>query len=222
MNYVLIGVAVALFLGFAVGYYKGLLGMLVWCQIKKRSFIKYSDAMVCAIPLGYTFGRLGNFLNGELYGRITKMPWGMIFPDADRFSTSIEWVKEFAAQVGMEVGKGALVNLPRHPSQLYESFFEGIVLFAILWFLRKKKPFHGFLSGMYLAGYGFFRFFLEYFRMPDSDLGFRIASDPTASISQNTSLLNISTGQILCFLMIVAGVGIIVGAGIYAKAKREK
>ena len=134
----------------------------------------------------------------------------------------IEWVKEFAAQVGMEVGKGALVNLPRHPSQLYEAFFEGIVLFAILWFLRKKKPFHGFLSGMYLAGYGFFRFFLEYFRMPDSDLGFRIASDPTASISQNTSLLNISTGQILCFLMIVAGVGIIVGAGIYAKAKREK
>ena len=150
------------------------------------------------------------------------MPWGMVFPDAERFSTSIDWVKDFVASVGMEVGKGALVNLPRHPSQLYESFFEGIVLFAILWFLRKKKPFHGFLSGMYLAGYGFFRFFLEYFRMPDSDLGFRIASDPAASISQNTSLLNISTGQILCALMIVAGCSIIAGAGIWAKRAKGK
>ena len=204
--------------GGAIG---GTLGMWVWCKIHKRPYLQWTDAMCTAIPIGYTFGRVGNFLNGELYGRITKMPWGMIFPDAERFSTSIDWVKDFAASVGMEVGKGALVNLPRHPSQLYEAFFEGIVLFLILWALRKKKPFDGFLSGMYLAGYGFFRFFLEYFRMPDSDLGFRIASDPSASISQNTSLLNISTGQILCFLMVLAGAGIIAGAGIWAKRKSE-
>ena len=205
--------------GGAIG---GTLGMWVWCKIHKRPYLQWTDAMCAAIPIGYTFGRIGNFLNGELYGRITKMPWGMIFPDAERFSTSIDWVRNFAEQVGMTAQAGALINLPRHPSQLYEAFFEGIILFAILWFLRKKKPFDGFLSGLYLAGYGFFRFFLEYFRMPDSDLGFRLASDPSASISQNTSLLNISTGQILCFLMILAGVGIIVGAGLCAKAKRAK
>ena len=205
--------------GGAVG---GTLGMWVWCKIHKRPYLQWTDAMCTAIPIGYTFGRVGNFLNGELYGRITQMPWGMVFPDADRFSTSIEWVQEFAAKVGMTLDNNALANLPRHPSQLYEAFFEGIVLFAILWFLRKKKPFDGFLSGLYLAGYGFFRFFLEYFRMPDADLGFRISSDPSASISQNTSLLNISTGQILCALMIVAGVGIIVGAGIASKKREAK
>ena len=205
--------------GGAIG---GTLGMLVWCKIHKRPFFQWADAMCTAIPLGYTFGRIGNFLNGELYGRITKMPWGMIFPDAERFSTSIEWVKKFAAEIGMSVEQGALINLPRHPSQLYESFFEGIFLFAILWLLRKKKPFHGFLSGMYLAGYGAIRFVLEYFRMPDSDLGFRIALDPAASISQNTSLLNISTGQILCALMILAGTGIIVGCAVFQKVKGGK
>ena len=203
--------------GGAIG---GAIGMIVWCKIHKRSFLQWSDAMCTAIPLGYTFGRIGNFLNGELYGRITKMPWGMIFPDAEKFSPSIEWVKNFAADIGMSVEQNLMVNLPRHPSQLYESFFEGIVLFALLWFLRKKKPFNGFLTGMYLAGYGAIRFCLEYFRMPDSDLGFRISSDPAASISQNTSLLNISTGQILCALMILAGIAVIVGSGI--KAKKEK
>ncbi|MCR5045839.1 MAG: prolipoprotein diacylglyceryl transferase [Treponema sp.] len=205
--------------GGAIG---GTFGMWVWCKMRKRPYLKWTDAMCTAIPLGYTFGRIGNFLNGELYGRITKMPWGMVFPDAERFSSSIEWVKNFAADIGMEILPNTLVNLPRHPSQLYESFFEGIVLFAILWFLRKKKPFDGFLSGLYLAGYGVFRFALEYFRMPDSDLGFRISSDPAASISQNTSLLNISTGQILCFLMILAGSGIIIGAGIASKLKKQK
>ncbi len=205
--------------GGAIG---GTLGMWVWCKIHKRPYLQWTDAMCTAIPLGYTFGRIGNFLNGELYGRITKMPWGMTFPDAERFSPSIEWVQKFAADIGMKIEQNALVNLPRHPSQLYESFFEGLVLFAILWLLRKKKPFDGFLSGLYLALYGAFRFVLEYFRMPDSDLGFRISSDPAASISQNTSLLNISTGQILCALMILAGTGIIVGAGIWTKRKRAQ
>ncbi len=205
--------------GGAIG---GAIGMIVWCKIHKRSFLQWSDAMCTAIPLGYTFGRIGNFLNGELYGRITKMPWGMIFPDAEKFSPSIEWVKNFAADIGMSVEQNLMVNLPRHPSQLYESFFEGIALFALLWFLRKKKPFDGFLTGMYLAGYGAIRFCLEYFRMPDSDLGFRISSDPAASISQNTSLLNISTGQILCALMILAGTGVIVGSAAKEKVKGGK
>ena len=79
------------------GFAGGLFGMLLWCKIKKRSFLKYSDAMVCAIPLGYTFGRLGNFLNGELFGRITTKPWGIIFRDAERFSSTLPWVQDFAA-----------------------------------------------------------------------------------------------------------------------------
>ncbi len=187
------------------GVIGGTLGLIIWCTKHKRKFRRWADAMSIAIPCGYTFGRIGNFLNGELYGRITKMPWGMVFPQADRFS-AFPWVKEFAANIGMEIPATGLVNLPRHPSQLYEAFFEGIVVFAILWLLRNKKHFDGFFASAYLVLYGTFRFFIEYFRMPDADLGFRIAADKTASIYTNTSLLNISTGQILCLVMIAAGI----------------
>ena len=76
------------------GFIGGLIGMIVWCVIHKRPVWKWIDAMVVAIPLGYTFGRLGNFMNGELYGRITTVPWGMVFPRAERFSYSINWVQE--------------------------------------------------------------------------------------------------------------------------------
>ena len=184
----------------------GFLGMVVWCKFKKRSLLKYCDAMVCAIPLGYTFGRLGNFLNGELYGRITTMPWGIVFPDAERFSSNLSWVQNFAAKIGMNITASGLVNLPRHPSQLYEAFFEGIVLWLIIWFVRKHKKFDGMLAAIYSGGYGIFRFFIEYFREPDADLGYRIAKDANAPIYTTTSLLNISTGQILCILMMVFAV----------------
>ena len=188
------------------GFIGGLTGMIVWCIKHKQSFAKWSDAMVCAIPLGYTFGRLGNFLNGELYGRITTMPWGMIFPGAERFSSKLPWVKEFAESVGIEVVSGRLVNLPRHPSQLYEAVLEGVVLWAIIWLCRKHKKFDGTLGCIYTGGYGLFRFIIEYFREPDADLGYRIAKDASAPIYTNTSLLNFSTGQILCFLMILGSV----------------
>ncbi|SEQ62689.1 phosphatidylglycerol:prolipoprotein diacylglycerol transferase [Treponema bryantii] len=188
------------------GFVGGFLGMVVWCKFKKRSLLKYCDAMVCAIPLGYTFGRLGNFLNGELYGRITTMPWGIVFPDAERFSSNLSWVQNFAAKIGMNITASGLVNLPRHPSQLYEAFFEGIVLWIIIWFVRKHKKFDGMLAAIYSGGYGIFRFFIEYFREPDADLGYRIAKDANAPIYTTTSLLNISTGQILCILMMVFAV----------------
>lgn len=199
------------------GFIGGFLGMVFWCARHKRPILKWIDAMGTAIPLGYTFGRLGNFLNGELYGRITAMPWGVVFPGAQKFSVSIPWVKDFTDKIGMEV-TGALVNLPRHPSQLYEAFFEGIVLFAIIWFLRKKKPFDGFSTMLYTSGYGVFRFFIEYFREPDADIGYRIAKDSSAPIYMNTSLLNISTGQVFCLVMIAAGLGI----GLYAWLKHKK
>ena len=201
------------------GFIGGLLGMIFWCWRHKVSFFKWSDAMVTAIPLGYTFGRIGNFMNGELYGRITTAPWGMVFPYAEKFSSSLPWVREFMQKIGMEANT-ALVNLPRHPSQLYEAFFEGLVLFSIIWLLHKKKPFDGFSGGIYTAGYGIFRFFIEYFREPDADIGYRIAADTNAPIYMNTSLLNISTGQILCFLMILGGIGVAT-AGWILKRKVE-
>lgn len=191
------------------GFIGGLAGTVLWCRLHKKPFFKWADAMAVAIPLGYTFGRIGNFLNGELYGRITAVPWGVVFPRAKRFSASLEWVQEFAASAGMTLDGSKLVNLPRHPSQLYESLFEGVFLFAVLWNLRKKKPFDGFLAGCYTAGYGIVRFFIEYFREPDADIGYRIAKDGSAAIYTNSSLLNISTGQILCFLMTVFGLSLI-------------
>lgn len=204
------------------GFIGGLIGMIVWCVTHKRPVWKWIDAMVVAIPLGYTFGRLGNFMNGELYGRITTVSWGMVFPRAERFSYSINWVQDFAAACGMTVAEGTkLVNLPRHPSQLYEALFEGLLLWTVLWTLRKHKPFDGFLAGCYTIGYGLVRFVIEYFREPDADLGYRISRDGSDAIYINTSLLNISTGQILCFLMILGGIGIITTLAILNRKKAK-
>ena len=98
-----------------------------------------------AVPLGYTFGRIGNFLNGELFGRATTAAWGMYFPlDPSR-------------QL-------------RHPSQLYEALGEGLLCFCILWSLRRRPALRGALLGLYLIGYGLVRFGIEYFRQPDAHL----------------------------------------------------
>ena len=121
------------------GVVGGLVGMIIWCLWKKKPIFQWMDAMAVAIPAGYTWGRIGNFLNGELYGRITKMPWGIVFPDAPKFSTSIPWVREFAESINMPIPvNSVLINLPRQPSQLYEAFFEGIVLFLLLWLYRSS------------------------------------------------------------------------------------
>lgn len=201
------------------GFIGGFLGMIVWCLTHKKPLWKWIDAMVVAIPLGYTFGRLGNFFNGELYGRITTMPWGIVFPAAERFSSGLQWVQDFAQKIGMDISSKNLVNLPRHPSQLYEAFFEGLVIFLILWFSRKHKKFDGQMGMMYTFFYGLFRFVIEYFREPDADLGYRIGADTSAPIYTNTSLLNFSTGQILCFLMIA---GSIIGSVIFIIINKKK
>lgn len=197
------------------------IGALIWCLRHKKPLLKWLDAIVVCIPLGYTFGRIGNFINGELYGRITTAPWGMIFPDAKFFSSSLPWVKEFAAQAGVTISE-IFVNLPRHPSQLYEAFFEGIVLWFILWFTRKHKPFTGFSTSLYLIGYGVMRFFIEYFRQPDDGLGFRIKTAENAATYLNDSLLNISTGQILCLIMILCGIAFLIVGQIYNKKISSK
>ncbi len=166
-----------------MSYHGGAIGVMlaVWLYTKSQGkpFLKTIDLFIVAIPLGYTFGRLGNFINGELYGRITAAPVGMYFPMAPGDSL-------------------------RHPSQLYEAFFEGIFLFAVLWMIRKKAPYPGFLSGIYLLGYGIVRFFIEFYREPDAHLGF--------------VFMQLSMGQILCLAMIAAGIAVMmIGKGIAGK-----
>ncbi len=152
-----------------MSYHGGVIGVVImtvlFCRRRKFDFWKFADLISPAIPLGYTFGRIGNFTNGELFGRVTSVPWGMYFPlDAT----------------------GSL----RHPSQLYEAFFEGIFLFAALWAIRKKAPFDGALLAFYIFGYGLVRFMVEFFREPDYMVG------------------PISIGQFLCLLMMAGGGGL--------------
>jgi phosphatidylglycerol:prolipoprotein diacylglycerol transferase len=183
-----------------------LLAVLIYLKKKKLCIREITDMVATGIALGYTFGRLGNFINAELYGRVTASPIGMLFPHAGRLPASESWVQEIAEKTGIEI-TGAFVNLPRHPSQLYEALFEGIILWAILWFFRNRKPFKGFQVGLYLTGYGLFRFFIEYFREPDADIGYPIEFvKSTLHYSYSHPPFSFSTGQILCFIMIVFGI----------------
>lgn len=214
------------FVGFqGMSYHGGVIGgiaaALIYCKVKKLSFLELADYLCTAIPLGFTFGRLGNFINGELYGRITTAPWGIVFKTttlSHRFKSSNQWVQDFAAEVNMDITKQSLVNLPRHPSQLYEAFFEGIFLWLILWFVvRKFKSFKGYMLSMYLGLFGLFRFLVEYFRQPDDGLDFPIQLGPASGNYEFKSLLNITTGQILSFWMFVAGVALFIVFKIYDK-----
>jgi phosphatidylglycerol:prolipoprotein diacylglycerol transferase len=192
------------------GVIGGALSIIIYSKIKKWDAREIGDMYAASIPLGYTFGRLGNFINGELYGRITAGPLGMIFPDGGISPADKDFalIKEGAEQMGLQAiaGPGGVLNYPRHPSQLYEMFFEGIVLWAFIWFFRNRKPFKGFLLTLYLSGYGLVRFFIEYFREPDADLGYPIQLMKTSlPPALSHPALSFSTGQILCFLMILAG-----------------
>jgi len=192
------------------GVIGGIIAIVVYSKVKKFDYREIGDMFAASIPLGYTFGRLGNFINGELYGRITASPLGMVFPDggispADR---NFAVIREGAEQMGLTAitGIGGVLNYPRHPSQLYEMFFEGIVLWVFIWFFRNRKPFKGFLLTLYLSGYGLVRFFIEYFREPDADLGYRIKfSETSLPPALSHPAFNFSTGQILCFAMILLG-----------------
>lgn len=156
-----------------MSFHGGLVGSLLagawFCRRRNLPFRAVADSVIVTAPIGLGLGRLGNFINGELFGRITDVPWAMVFPDGGPY--------------------------PRHPSQLYEAFFEGPVLFAVLWMLRRRHLPDGLTTAWFLGLYGAFRFVLEFFREPDPQIGL------VAGI--------FSMGQLLCLGMILA-------AGVFA------
>lgn len=152
-----------------MSFHGGLVGALVAGVIiarkRKLDYWLYSDLIIVTAPIGLGLGRIGNFINAELYGRVTDVPWAMVFP-----------------------GGG---NLPRHPSQLYEAFFEGFILFVTLWFAKDRTMVKGRMTALFLILYGIFRFVMEFFREPDYQLGFILSF--------------LTMGQILSVIMIIAG-----------------
>jgi phosphatidylglycerol:prolipoprotein diacylglycerol transferase len=167
-----------------MSFHGGMLGVIVAMALfawqRKRPFLQVTDLIAPCVPLGLASGRVGNFINGELWGRIAdpSLPWAMIFPESG-------------------------TQEPRHPSQIYQFLGEGIALFIILWVFGKKERGRGQVSGLFLIGYGFFRFVAEYFRAPDDFIGDKstLVGDPT------THLLTFgwSEGQWLCVPMVIAG-----------------
>lgn len=152
-----------------MSFHGGLIGAFIagW-RFSKRSKIPFwalADRVIVAAPIGLGLGRIGNFINGELFGQPSDLPWAMVFPAGG--------------------------PLARHPSQLYEAFFEGLVLFLILLWLSRRRVPQGFLLGTFLSGYGLFRFILEFFREPDAQLGLVLGP--------------FTMGQVLSAAMIVIG-----------------
>jgi len=206
----------------------GMIGILLfsfyYAHRHKLSWMNLGDALVIAAPIGLFFGRCANFINGELYGRATNVSWAMQFPkellenpvEAERavaICTKIdpslndpELIIEAARHHPQltVILRGILT--PRHPSQLYEAFFEGIVLFAILWFVRTRmrQP-NGVLTGLFFICYAIFRIIVENFREPDAPL-----------------VGTFSRGQFLSFFLIAIGIGFIVIAKMRPTFPRRK
>ncbi len=153
-----------------MSFHGGVAGVVLVCWLYGRSIgkglLEVGDLIGPLVPPGLFAGRIGNFINGELWGRVTDVPWAMVFPTGG--------------------------PLPRHPSQLYEAALEGLLLFVILWLYAAKPRRRGAVGGLFLLGYGSFRFFVEFFRQPDAQLGF-------------VALDFFSMGQLLCLPMILTG-----------------
>ena len=136
-----------------MSFHGGLIGVIIasiiFAKIKRINFLNFTDIIACAAPIGLLLGRIANFINGELYGKISTLPWAVIFPDVD--------------------------NIARHPSQIYEAILEGIVLFILINFFALKKKLllkTGYTSGLFLILYSILRIFSESFREPDAHLGY--------------------------------------------------
>jgi phosphatidylglycerol:prolipoprotein diacylglycerol transferase len=133
-----------------MSFHGGLLGVLaalaLFARSRRKSFLAVTDFVAPLVPPGIFFGRIGNFINGELWGKVSDAPWAVVFPGGG------PW--------------------PRHPSQLYEAFLEGIVLFALVWVYSAKPRKIGAVSGLFAVGYGLARFGVEFVRMPDMQIGY--------------------------------------------------
>ena len=163
-----------------MAFHGGLLGVLFavywYSRSQNKSFFSATDLIAPVVPIGLGAGRIGNFINGELWGRASDVPWAMVFPHAEP------------------------LGLARHPSQLYQFLLEGVLLFLILWFYSAKpRPLMS-VSGLFLLFYGLFRFAVEYFREPDAHLGF-IAFD-WLTMGQLLSIPMILFGLLIYFLAI--------------------
>jgi len=162
---------------YGMSFHGGLIGIIIVAIIflgkNKIDFWQWSDYIVPAIPAGYFFGRVGNFLNGELFGRITNSFWGMYFYLAQDYPAHL-----------------------RYPSQLLEAFGEGLILFVFLWSIRNRAFAKEKLLALFFIGYGTIRYFIEYFREPDEQLGLFMGY--------------ISMGQILCLLMVIVGLMLVI------------
>ena len=160
-----------------MSFHGGLIGIIIasifFAKKNNQDFFSYTDLVSLVAPIGIFFGRLANFVNSELYGTYSEVPWSVTFIKVD--------------------------NLSRHPSQLYEAILEGIILFLILMYFRKKnyltKP--GLISGLFLIFYSIFRFFIEFFRVPDEQLGYLIFK---LSMGQIISLIFLSIGIIIFYI----------------------
>lgn len=175
-----------------MSFHGGLIGVIcamIWfAKRTKRKFFQVADFVAPLIPFGLGLGRVGNFINGELWGRVTfDTPWAFLFPTSR--SADLQLVAQDPATLLPIIQEYGV--LPRHPSQLYEMLLEGVVLFIILnIFVRKSRPV-GSVSGLFLIGYGAFRIIVEFFRQPDAQLGL---------------FGGVSMGQILSIPMILLGI----------------
>ncbi len=133
-------------MSFHGGFLGVVVALLLFGMLRKKSYLEIGDLVAVATPIGLFFGRIGNFINAELWGRTTDVPWGVIFPGA-----------------GL---------LPRHPSQLYEAALEGVLLFSLLLFLHRRKVAKGVVMFCFIGGYGLARLVVEFFREPDAHIGF--------------------------------------------------
>lgn len=159
-------------MSFHGGFIGVLVGLYMYGRKTNRTFFQVSDFIAPTIPVGLGLGRIGNFINGELWGRPTDVPWGMVFPHVD--------------------------NLPRHPNQIYQFIGEGIILLALMWFFAMKKRPRAVISGMFCISYGIYRFLVEFVREPDRDLGF-IAFD-WLTMGQLLSFPMIIAGAIMMYV----------------------
>ena len=177
-----------------MSFHGGLLGVLVagwwWCRRSRRYFFDVVDFAAPLVPIGLGLGRLGNFINGELWGRHTELPWGMVFPRA--LQDDPRWAGSGLAQLRELWETGALDAQARHPSPLYELLLEGVVMFAVLWWFSARPRRRGAVSGLFALLYGSFRFLVEFVREPDEQLGF-------------IAFGWLTMGQLLSLPLIVAG-----------------